>query len=41
VQTVRARLKNPPVTAPEYLATLRRHELVTTAAELEEFAGVI
>ena len=41
VQTVRARLTNPPVTAAEYLATLMRQELVATAAELEQFAGVI
>ena len=41
VGKVRARLKNPPYAADEYLATLTRQGLVATAAELEAFAAVI
>jgi len=36
-RTIRGRLKNPPYTAVEYLETLTRNELVTTAAELRGF----
>jgi predicted nucleic acid-binding protein len=41
VRTVRARLKNPPYAARDYLAVLTRQGLVATAAELEQFSGVI
>lgn len=41
VRKVRARLKNPPFSAEEYLDTLTRQGLVATAAELESFADVI
>lgn len=41
VQKVRARLKNPPYTVQQYLATLTRQGLVTTALKLEPFSESI
>ena len=41
VQKVRARLKNPPYTVQQYLATLARQELGATALKLGEFAELI
>lgn len=41
VRKVRARLKNPPYSVEEYLATLTRQGLVVTASELEQFAQLI
>jgi hypothetical protein len=41
VQKIRARLKNPPCTTDEYLATLTRNGLVATAAELRPFAELL
>jgi predicted nucleic acid-binding protein len=41
VRTIRARLVKPRFSAAQYLATLTRQELVATAAELQQFAGVI
>jgi hypothetical protein len=41
LRTIRERLKNPPVTAAEYVATLTRQELVAAAAELQQFAELI
>jgi hypothetical protein len=41
VRAIRARLIKPRVSVTEYLATLTRLELVATAAELQQFAGVI
>ncbi len=41
VKIVRARLKNPPYSAREYLAILTRQGLVATAAELEAFEHVL
>lgn len=41
IRKVRARLKNPPFSAEDYLAILTAHGLVATAAELEEFAELI
>ena len=41
VRKVRARLKNPPYSTGKYLAILTRQGLVATAAELEQFSGVI
>jgi predicted nucleic acid-binding protein len=41
VRKVRARLKNPPYTVEDYLATLTRQGLVVTASELEQFAPLI
>lgn len=35
VRKVRARLKNPPYSVEDYLATLTRQGLVVTVAELE------
>lgn len=37
VRKVRARLKNPPYSADDYLLTLVRQGLVTTVAQLEQF----
>jgi predicted nucleic acid-binding protein len=37
----RRRLKNPPVSAGDYLATLRKVELVLVAAELEKARSVL
>ncbi len=39
LRKVRARLKNPPKNADEYLAILTQQGLVATVAELEQFAG--
>jgi hypothetical protein len=41
VRKVRARLKNPPYSVEDYLATLIRQGLVVTASELEQFAQLI
>jgi hypothetical protein len=41
LRKVRARLKNPPYSVGDYLATLTRQGLVATAAELEQFAELI
>jgi PIN domain-containing protein len=41
IRKVRARLKNPPFTAPEYLAVLTQHGLVATASELVQFTNLI
>lgn len=41
VQKVRARLKNPPHTAGEYLENLLGQGLIKTAAELEKFKEII
>jgi hypothetical protein len=41
VRKVRARLKNPPLTAPQYLDVLTQHGLVATASELMPFAGLL
>lgn len=38
---VRARLKNPPFTAPQYLAVLTEQGLVATASELVQFSTLI
>lgn len=38
---VRARLKNPPKTADEYLAILTQQGLVATVVELEQFSELI
>jgi hypothetical protein len=38
---VRARLKNPPKTAEEYLAILTQQGLVATVAELEQFSDLL
>ena len=41
VRKVRARLKNPPYSVEDYLATLTRQGLVVTVAELEQYAQLI
>lgn len=41
VRKLRARLKNPPYTVEDYLATLTQQGLVATAAELDGFAAVL
>jgi hypothetical protein len=41
VRKVRARLKNPPYSVEEYLATLTRQGLVATVAQLEAFANTL
>ncbi len=41
VRKIRARLKNPPFSAEEYLAVLTRQGLVATAADLEQFSEFI
>ena len=41
VQKVRARLKNPPYTAAEYLDVMRNVGLIATASELAEFDQLI
>jgi hypothetical protein len=41
VSKVRARLKNPPYSVEEYLATLTRQGLVVTASELKAFSTLI
>ena len=41
LRKVRARLKNPPYTAEDYLAILTQQGLVATAAELEQFRDLI
>ncbi len=41
VQTVRSRLKNPPMAADAYLLTLERQGLVATVAQLRAFRDVI
>lgn len=41
LRKVRARLKNPPKTAEEYLAILTQQGLVATVAEFEQFSDLI
>lgn len=41
VRKLRVRLKNPPYSVDDYLATLTQQGLVATAAELETFAAVL
>lgn len=41
VARVRGRLKNPPYTVEQYLATLTQQGLVATVAELETFANLL
>ena len=41
LRKVRARLKNPPKNAEEYLAILTQQGLVATVAELEQFSDLI
>lgn len=41
VRTVRGRLKQPAVSADEYLDTLRRQALPATVSEIEPFASLI
>lgn len=41
IRRVRARLKNPPYSADDYLAILTQQGLVATAAELEQFSALI
>ena len=41
VRKVRTRLKNPPYSVADYLATLTRQGLVATVAELEQFSQLI
>jgi predicted nucleic acid-binding protein len=41
VRKVRARLKNPPYSVEDYLATLTRQGLVVTVSELEQFAKLL
>jgi hypothetical protein len=41
IRKVRARLKNPPFTAPQYLTVLTQQGLVATASELVPFSGLI
>lgn len=41
VRKVRARLKNPPYQAAEYLAILTRQGLVVTATELQQYVQLI
>lgn len=41
VKVVRARLKNPPRSVEEYLATLERQGLAETVANLREFAALL
>lgn len=41
VRKVRGRLKNPPYSVEDYLATLIRQGLVATVAELEQYAQLI
>lgn len=41
LRRVRARLKNPPYTAEDYLVGLTRQGLVVTAAELEQFKDLL
>ena len=41
VRKVRVRLKNPPYTVEDYLATLTRQGLVVTVSELEQFSQLI
>ncbi|MBB6253490.1 PIN domain-containing protein [Nitrospirillum iridis] len=41
VAKVRARLKNPPYSVEDYLATLTRQGLVATAGELRQYAALL
>lgn len=41
VRKVRARLKNPPYSAKEYLTTLNQQGLVATVLQLEQFSELI
>ena len=41
IRKVRARLKNPPFTAEQYLAVLTQHGLVATASDLAQFSSLI
>ena len=40
-EKIRARLKNPPFTSDDHLATLRRQGPVVTAEELEQFKDLL
>jgi len=41
VRKIRARLKNPPYSVEDYLATLTRQGLVVTVSKLEQFAELL
>ena len=41
LREIRARLKNPPFTSEDDLATLTQQELAVTAAELEQFKDLL
>ena len=41
LREIRARLKKPPVTSEDYLATLMQQGLAVTAAELEQFKDLL
>jgi hypothetical protein len=41
IRKVRARLKNPPFTAQQYLTILTQHGLVATASELVQFTNLV
>jgi PIN domain len=41
IRKVRARLRNPPFTAQQYLAVLTQHGLVATVSELTQFSSLI
>lgn len=41
VRKVRARLKHPPYTTEQYLATLMRQGLIATVSELKQFSALI
>ena len=41
VRRVRMRLKNPPFTAPQYLAVLMQQGLVATTSELIQFSNLM
>jgi predicted nucleic acid-binding protein len=41
IRKVRARLKNPPYSVPDYLAILTRQGLVVTVSELEQFSELL
>ncbi len=41
LREIRARLKKPPVTSEDYLATLTQQGLAVTAAELEQFKDLL
>jgi hypothetical protein len=41
VRKVRARLRNPPFSVEDYLATLTRQGLVATVGELQSFVDLL